>query len=196
VRQDKSMRSNEQLLNVLYVYLSSIKGRGFGWKLRRHSMDFVERYLDAGAKAMLTRFVNTWWERSTVWRAIAFLTKHSAADKVDYPHAYELVFRHEVSCSKRKRHLKDVLTRKDPSFLPLMRKIATTPIWGPKHSRRRVANKCIEPEAKAAVTVLEAIDTEGKYKAVDAGVSPPGMKAKPAMKPKRKTPRRRRRRRR
>ena len=190
VRQDKSMRSNEQLLNVLYVYLSSIKGRGFGWKLRRRSMDFVERYLDAGAKAMLTRFVNTWWERSTVWRAIAFLTKHSAEDKVDYPHAYELVFRHEVSCGKRKRHLQDVLTRKDPAFLPLMRKIAATPIWGPKHSRRRVANKCIEAEAKAAITVLEAMDPEGKYKAVDAGV------ARPAMKAKRKAPRPRRRRRR
>jgi len=194
VRQDKAMRSNEQLLNVLYVYLSSIKGKGFGWKLRRQCMDFVERHLDAGAKAMLTRFVNEWWERTIVWRAIAFLTKHSAADQVDYPHAYELVFRHEISCSKRKRHLKDVLTRRDPSFLPLLRKIVSTPQWGPKHGRRRVANKCIAAEAQAAVTVLEAIDTEGKYRVVDAGITPPTMGTTPRKAPMKKAPRRRRRR--
>ncbi len=193
VRLDKSMRTNEQLLNSLYVYLSSIKGRGFGWKLRRKAMDFVERYLDAGAKTMLTRFTNTWWERKTVWRAIAFLTKHNAADQVNYPHAYELVFRHETSCAKRKQHMKDVLSRKDPSFLPLMRKIVATPLWKAKYSRRGVANKCIEAEAKAAILVLEALDTDGKYKATDAGVGK--SRARPRKAPMRRRRRRRRRRR-
>jgi len=200
VRLDKGMRSNEQLLNAVYVYLSSMKGRGFGWKLRRQAMDFVERYLDAGAKAMLTKFVNAWWERSTVWRAIAFLTKHNVAEGVDYPHAYELVFRHEASCGKRKQHLKDVLSRKDPAFLPLMRKIVATPAWGAKYSRRRVANKCIEAEAKAAITVLEAMDTDGRYRALDAGVPQRPMSAslrrRRRRSPMRKAPVRRRRRRR
>jgi hypothetical protein len=189
VRLDKNMRGNEQLQSALYAYLTSIKGRGFGWKLRRQAMDFVERYLDAGAKKMLTRFVNHWWERKTVWRAIAFLTKHNAADGVNYPHAYELVFRHETSCAKRKQHLKDVVSRKDPSFLPLLRKIVATPLWRAKYSRRGVANKCIQKEAKKAIELLEPLDPEGKYKAVDV---PPTMKA--AMRP-RPRPRRRRRRR-
>jgi hypothetical protein len=177
----------------VYAYLSTIRGKGYGWKLRREAMEFVERYLDAGAKAMLTRFVNTWWEHSTVWRAIAFLTKHNAADQVDYPHAYELVLRHEASCARRKQHIKEVLARKDPAFLPLLRKIVDTPLWSARYSRKRVANKCIEAEAKAAITVLQALDPDGKYAPKDAGVPAPGMKAGPRKAP-RKAPRRRRRR--
>ncbi len=193
VRLDKGMRSNAQLLHALYDYLTTLKGRG--WKLRREAMDFVERYLDAGAKTMLTRYANTWWERKNVWRAIAFLTKLNAADKVNYPHAYELVFRHEPSCAKRKQHLQDVLRRKDPAFLPLMRMIVATPVWNAKYSRRKVLNQCIDAEAKAAVTVLEALDTEGKYPEPVARPRAMAPRTKPRKRPMRRRRRRRRRRR-
>ena len=146
-------------------------------------MDFVERYLDAGAKAMITKYVNKWWEQKLVWRGIAFLTKHGADQKVDYVHAYELIFRAERSCPKRKLHLQDVLKRRDPRFLPLLRKMSTTEKWRAKYSRRKVSNKCIKAEVEAAITVLEALDGQPVSRP-DGGVPPaPGMRAPPAAPP-------------
>jgi tetratricopeptide (TPR) repeat protein len=158
VRLDKSMRENELMLRSIGAYLRWIKGPRYGWKLRREAMEFVERYLDAGAADMLTRFVNQWWERELVWRAIEFLIRKNAAQGVDYVHAYELVFRDEASCAKRKEYLQDVVKRRDPKFLPLLRKILATPRWRQKYSRTWVFNRCIRDEVKAAITVLEGLE--------------------------------------
>jgi hypothetical protein len=158
VRLDPEMKKNELLLGHVYQYLRWIKGRSYGWKIRRDAMEFVERYLDAGAAGMLTKYTNTWWERELVWRTIEFLMRHNAAAKVDFVHAYELVFRHEKSCEKRKQFLQDVVKRRDPKFLPLLRKILKTSVWKQKYSRHWVRNACIENEVKAAITVLEGLD--------------------------------------
>ncbi len=158
VRLDPNMKHNELLLGHILQYLKWIKGRTYGWKLRRDAMEFVERYLDAGAAKMLSKFANTWWERDLVWRAIEFLIRHNAASKVDFVHAYELVFRNERSCEKRKQYLQDVVKRRDPRFLPLLRKILKTRTWKQKYSRHWVQNGCIEAEVKAAITVLEGLE--------------------------------------
>ncbi|MFH2007323.1 MAG: serine/threonine-protein kinase [bacterium] len=161
VRLDKTMKRNELLLSSIHTYLTWTKGRSFGWGLRKRAMEFVERYLDAGAGEMLTQFVNKWWERPLVWQAITFLLKHNVAASVDFVHAYELLFRHERSCAKRIQYLKDLIARRDARFLPLLKTISTTKVWRAKYARHGVSNQCIEAEVKAAITVLEALRDQG-----------------------------------
>ncbi|MDY0000045.1 MAG: serine/threonine-protein kinase [Polyangia bacterium] len=174
VRLDPSMKSNELLLGRISDYLTWIKGRGYGWELRREAMEFVERYLDAGAAGMLTGYVNSWWERDLVWRVIEFLMRHNASDKVDFVHAYELVFRNEKSCDKRREYVQDIIKRKDPKFLPLLGQIMTTNAWKGKYSRYMVDNKCIRQEVQAAITLLEALQGEDMAPRPSEGVEEMG----------------------
>lgn len=177
VRLDPEMKSNELLLTHLKEILGWTKGAGHGWKMRREAMDFVERYLDEGAADMLKRYVNEWWEHDLVWRAIAVLLKHGVADGVDYVHAYDLAFRGERSCDKRKDYLKDIQKRQDPRFLPLLRDIVASNIFRVKHTKLVVDNRCIRSEAQAVIMALEVFEEPRPSPGPDAGVGSDPMDA-------------------
>jgi hypothetical protein len=157
IRLDPEMKRHEQILAHLKVYLMMTKGHDYSWKLRQESIEFVERYFDASAQAMLTEFVNTWWEHGTVWRAAEHLQKLGVASGVDWVHVYELAFMSVPSCSKRKQYLQEVLQKKDRRFLPLLRKMQKKNAWKAKYSTHWVSNACLKDEVKAAIAELEAL---------------------------------------
>jgi tetratricopeptide (TPR) repeat protein len=159
VQLEPALRRSPALLSAIGRLLTwTVGGPGAAApRVRARAMAFVHRHLDGAAAPLVTRYVNTWWEPGQVWRGILFLLHQGRDQQVDYLYAYGLILRSEPSCHRRRQYLKDIVARRDPRFVGLMQRVATTPGWRAPRTRRWVGNGCIQPHARAVATALRAM---------------------------------------
>ncbi len=159
VQLEPALRRSPALLLAIGRLLTwNVSGPGAAARrVRARAMAFVHQHLDRAAAPLLTRYVNTWREPSLVWRGILFLLHHGRDQQVDYLYAYGLLLRSEPSCHRRRQYLKDIVARRDPRFVGLMQRVATTPGWRAPRTRRWISNGCIQPDARAVATALRTM---------------------------------------